>query len=125
MTAKRKVYEALCLLYKGVVEGSGYWTNDGICNNVKHVANNGRLTGDIDIYLVGRVLHPLFESWPKFSGNVDFPVPDPDGVRTPCEAYINLTKWCSDYGALRVELLKHCITTLGAALAMEERIDRV
>lgn len=122
MTVKHNVYEALCLLYKDVMEGSIYWPEAGICYNVKHIANNGELSWNLDIYLVTRVLHPLFKSWPKFSGYVDYPVPAPDGVRTPWEAYHNLTMWYSDYGELRVQLLKHCITTLGAALATEDSI---
>ena len=123
MTVKRMVYEALCLLYKDVMEGSIYWAEAGICYNVKYIANNGGLSWNLDIYLVTRVLCPFFKSWPKFSGYADYPVPDPDGVRTPWEAYHTLTPWYSDYGALRVELLKHCIATLGAALATEDSID--
>lgn|SRR5574343_435016 len=56
------------------------------------------------------VLHDLFETWGKFSGEFSYPVPDETG--DPRGAFKTLPLWEGEYGKLRKELLKHCIATL-------------
>lgn len=73
----------------------------GICGNI------GPLSWDN-----GEQLGALFRSWPKFSGNVVYPVPGVDSM-TPSEAFVYIRDvWEGEYGDLRCELLDHCIAEL-------------
>lgn len=57
-------------------------------------------------------LDVLFQSWPKFSGSVAYPVPGVAGM-TPDVAFIHIRDvWEGEYGDLRRELLDHCIAEL-------------
>lgn len=60
------------------------------------------------------VLHELFKTWDKFSGEFSYPVPDKAG--DPRGAFKTLPQWEGEYGKLRKELLKHCIATLEQAI---------
>jgi hypothetical protein len=71
---------------------------------------------EYDSWLNKSILHPYFETWPKFSGNIAYPVPAGDGdTHGPVWAYqftseYNMwNKKCS-YGRNRHALLAHCIT---------------
>ena len=59
-----------------------------------------------------RTLKHAFRTWPKFSGDVDFPINDPDNEVSANRAYCYLPKWTGEYGALRFELLDHVIDFL-------------
>lgn len=59
------------------------------------------------------VLFPLFLSWSKFSGSLEFPVPATLGLMTPGQQYISFYNvWTGEYGSLRFELLVHMINKL-------------
>lgn len=57
-------------------------------------------------------LRDLFRSWPHYSGSIVFPIPG--GGDAYEEAYHNGKSWDRDteYGALRWNLLEHCIKEL-------------
>lgn len=75
----------------------------GICGNI------GTVSGGDEEHLA-----VLFRSWPKFSGNVVYPVPGVDRM-TPSAAWARIHDvWVGEYGALRRELLDHCIAELEA-----------
>lgn len=75
----------------------------GICGNIGTVSGGEQ-----------EQLAELFRSWPKFSGNVAYPVPGVDRM-TPSEAFFYIRDvWVGEYGALRSELLDHCIAELEA-----------
>ena len=59
-----------------------------------------------------RILRRAFYTWPKFSGDIGFPIEDPHEIETADNAYIRLPKWTGEYGALRFELLDHVIDFL-------------
>lgn len=74
----------------------------GICGNLStEVLHTNRET-----------LFSLFRTWPKFSGEKDYPVPA-TGPCTAKEQYIaRESMWEGPYGDLRKELLTHCIKEL-------------
>ena len=59
-----------------------------------------------------RILRRAFRTWPKFSGDIDFPIDDPYEIEQAQDAYARLPKWTGAYGALRFELLDHIIDCL-------------
>ena len=73
----------------------------------EYVIDDGEITMDS-----GRILKRAFRTWPKFSGNADFPINDPTGIETAYNVYDQLPKWIGEYGALRFELLDHIIDFL-------------
>lgn len=75
----------------------------GICGNI------GTVSGGDEGQLAA-----LFRSWSKFSGNVAYPVPGVDRMG-PSKAFFYINNvWVGEYGALRRELLDHCIAELEA-----------
>ena len=48
-------------------------------------------------------LEAMFMDWPKFSGDLAFPIPG------RAEAYFSRDRWSGEYGALREELLQFLI----------------
>lgn len=66
-------------------------------------------------------LHILFQLWPKFSGQEDFPIPDPSGKEDPYDifsrTYSQENQWYGPYGDLRVELLDFLIEILKDIIA--------
>lgn len=92
-----------------VWESSRFDPAIGICNNV---------TSEVHHHY-DALLTELMESWPKFSGISNFPVPAPEGFVPEgtdfaeadlcVSAYYGLPKWEGDYGALRMELLAYMI----------------
>ena len=78
----------------------------GICGNLPYPVHSDHIER----------LDALFKSWPKFSGDSAFPVPGVDGMTPLCAfAYIP-NCWEGEYGALRRELLDHCINELAKEL---------
>ena len=59
-----------------------------------------------------QILKHAFYTWPKFSGDADYPINDPFGIETAYNVYNQLPKWIGEYGALRFELLNHIIDCL-------------
>lgn len=54
------------------------------------------------------VLKALFMSWPKYSGNDDYPVPSITN-KLPVHDFYHEPRWTGKAGKLRRELLQHCI----------------
>lgn len=77
---------------------------NGICGNLK-------LLG-VDVY-DSKEFEELVLSWPKFSGDVEYPVPpaNPDETADTefWHAFNRTTMWEGEYGALRMELLDYLI----------------
>ena len=92
----------------------------GICGNISrkvvnamHVEYPEYVIDDEEIIMDSwRILKQAFYTWPKFSGDVDFPINDPFGIETAYNVYGQLPKWVDEYGALRFELLDHVIDFL-------------
>ena len=99
----------------------------GICNNVRSYVEEFRWDEAMD------VLHILFKRWPKFSGNTNFPVPDPknetSGWLDAYNIYFSAAGadaiWDreNEYGQLRWELLDFCIEEIGHLSAQQKEIE--
>lgn len=79
-------------------------SRSGICGNVA--------------YRKCLILDELFKTWPKYSGNGEFPIQVED--EDPEAAYLYCKKmWdkSTEYGQLRWELLDHCIAQLQIQLS--------
>ena len=91
----------------------------GICGNIDHKVTNAMdvkfpeyvIDDDLTMYSP-RILKQAFYTWPKFSGDVNFPINDPNGIETAEDVYVRSHKWIGEYGALRFELLDHVIDFL-------------
>lgn len=92
------------------------WRVQGICGAV-----NNHLFSDpavplhkYDAYIeaVKHVRQALFMSWPHYSGHPHYPVPGPEDAPDPYCAFFTRPKWEGEYGAMRRELLDHCIAVL-------------
>lgn len=71
------------------------------------------------------VLLELFQSWPEYSGNINYPVPSHDvensgEVRAYRVAQENGTMWIGPYGKTRTRLLKYMLIELTTVIAKEE-----
>ena len=79
-------------------------SRSGICGNVS--------------YRKCLILDELFKTWPKYSGNREFPIQvegeDPQATYIYCK---NMWSNSTEYGQLRWELLNYCIAQLQKALA--------
>ena len=93
----------------------------GICGNIDHkvayamtVKFPEYVMDDDDEIIMNswRILRRAFYTWPKFSGDIDYPINDPNGIETAYNVYNQLPKWVGEYGALRFELLDHVIDFL-------------
>ena len=93
----------------------------GICGNIDHKVAYARavkfpecvIDEEYEILMnSGRILICAFYTWPKFSGDVNFPIEDPHEIETADNVYTLLPKWTGAYGALRFELLDHIIDFL-------------
>ena len=82
----------------------------GICTNLSDKVNS-RVEESVR-YNSWKILEQAFPTWPKFSGNVEFPINDPNEIEMGREVYVRLPKWTGAYGALRFELLDHVIDFL-------------
>ena len=93
----------------------------GICGNIDHKVAYARavkfpeyvIDDDLTMYSP-RILKQAFYTWPKFSGDVRFPINDPRNKVSAHRVYEydELPKWTGAYGALRFELLDHVIDFL-------------
>ena len=85
----------------------------GICGNLSNkVISAVEESEHYDSY---QILKQVFYTWPKFSGDAQYPINDPDDPYNEVSAhraYGYLPKWTGEYGALRFELLDHVIDCL-------------
>lgn len=102
----KSLLAGLLALRERLKAGDLYNYHAGICGNLVRTG----LVGDVP----DEVLAEMFRAWPKFSGDIDFPVPG--GCREYSRARINKTMWEGDYGELRMELLNFCIEKLQTEL---------
>ena len=93
----------------------------GICGNIDHKVTDAMdvkfpgyvIDDDVEFIMNSwRILKRAFYTWPKFSGDIDFPINDPNGIELAHNVYDHLPKWTGEYGALRFELLDHVIDFL-------------
>ena len=82
----------------------------GICGNIGHKVYSQ--VEESEREELWRILLQAFYTWPKFSGDMDFPIKDPYNEISAHKAYSYLPKWVGEYGALRFELLDHVIDFL-------------
>lgn len=102
----------------------------GICDNVYHVMDD--LFGQSDCWVIPAEdgveidvfmwIQETAQKWPKWSGDINYPVPVPTnmglaelkaGVHTPMDAYHHFHNvWEGAYGQLRMELLDFLIQEL-------------
>ncbi len=77
--------------------GLGIGSDKGLCTHLLWVDRN--------------LLHSLFRSWEKYSGNSIFPVPDPEGLSHSFKYNITTNKFAlyTKYGRLRWKLVDHMI----------------
>lgn len=84
----------------------------GLCGNTAELAYARDIVPAFD----EDEMQELMSQWPKYSGDLIFPVPGLDG-KTPKASYLYASEvemWSSShpYGALRLELLDWCIAEL-------------
>ena len=99
----------------------------GICGNIDHKVTNARgvkFPGYvIDAEQINmnswRILRRAFCTWPKFSGDADFPIDDPYEIEEAHNVYARLPKWTGAYGKLRWELLDHIINFIEKEIKCE------
>jgi len=87
----------------------------GICEHL-------RLESNVNSLLIGAVIETLARRWPKYSGTIRYPVPDPTswlygGPRCAAphraaHAYYNLPRHRGEYGRNRLELVEFLLTEL-------------
>lgn len=82
----------------------------GICSNLSNKVNSQ--VEESERYDSWKILKQAFCTWPKFSGDVNFPINDPYNEFSAHSVYDHLPKWTGEYGALRFELLDHVIDFL-------------
>lgn len=72
---------------------------------------NNDIIDEEDLGEAEDLLEISIEKWSKFSGNRVFPVPSPPRYELDeADAYFAAENmWEGEYGALRIELLDHCI----------------
>ena len=83
----------------------------GICSNLSDKVNS-QVEESEERYDSWQILKQAFPTWPKFSGDVNFPINDPYNRNQANIAYDYSPKWIGEYGALRFELLDHVIEFL-------------
>ena len=84
----------------------------GICGNLGDKVDS-RVEESEERYNSWQILKQAFYTWPKFSGDVDYPINDPHEIETAYNVYVSrVPKWTGEYGALRFELLDHVIDFL-------------
>lgn len=88
------------------VESDDFYSDVGICNNINNTRDIDLYTNIDDIY---DLLYEAFAVWPKFSGDLDYPVPHK--YSGSAGYYRNTNKWdiTTQYGKDRMELLEFMI----------------
>ena len=94
------------------IKAGNFNTEYGICANLIDKVNSQ--VEESERYDSGQILKQAFCTWPKFSGDVNFPIDDPYNKVSAHRVYEynELPKWTGEYGALRFELLDHVIDFL-------------
>ena len=110
MNTKEKMLQALRKVRDNYYNGSCDFTScAGICSNVDRAWD---LLDSYDLCPITE-LHALFRTWPKYSGDPDYPVPSANKDWSAQEQYGRvMDMWEGAYGELRIELLDHCISEL-------------
>ena len=100
------VLEAMIRVKGGEIDATIF----GICFNTSQiVGDDGCVAYDVIEYLSPK--------WPKYSGDIAYPVPSPNGKETPMYAYnYSDNLWTGEYGQLRYELLDFLIEELTKAV---------
>jgi hypothetical protein len=77
----------------------------GICKNVEAYSDE---------------FAPHYLTWPRYSGDSDYPVPSTEELTSAIEMYWrSLNKWEGKYGDLRRNLLDHLITEISKEVDSE------
>ena len=82
----------------------------GICTNLSNKVDSQ--VEELGRYNSWKILKKAFYTWPKFSGDMNFPIKDPHEIEEAYMVYDQLPKWIGEYGELRRELLDHVIDFL-------------
>jgi len=88
----------------------------GICIQLEHLLAHVR-----DKEGWSSKIKALFAAWPRYSGNIDYPVPHP--AKDPQQAYNeteNMWNRRTKYGQARWDLLEFCISELEKELSNEQ-----
>lgn len=102
--------EGLANYFHGLADGSiePFKERVGICYNIGILIEECILANFMDEW--ERLLHieNYYSGWSHFSGDTQYPVPDPSGGLTPEQVYRGRTpKWKGAYGDLRKDLCRH------------------
>jgi len=84
----------------------------GICGHLEFIY-------DID-YSFYICLYKIFKRWPKFSGNINYPVPAVYYYNPDIEYNNSSNLWQGGYGDLRKELLQFCIDELSKEVSPQD-----
>lgn len=121
---RARVLDGLVILRDTLAaEGRVASATHGICSNVVEVMMFRNLLGgwhscgggtSSDVY---DIISDLSRHWPKYSGNINYPVPAPGCLGGPdmakqAEVHYGCDAWAGEYGALRRELLDFIIERL-------------
>lgn len=80
-------------------------------NIMKDYTGKEHFLGSITFELK-RLFSEVFVKWEKYSGDLNFPVPDPNECKGPYKAFFTYPLWEGEYGDLRKELLDFAIGEL-------------
>ena len=89
----------------------------GICTNLSDKVDSQ--VEESEYYDSWLILKQAFYTWPKFSGDINYPINDPYNKVSAPRVYDQLPKWIGEYGALRFELLDHVIDFLKREIEKE------
>ena len=126
-------YLQFCLDAALDIKAGNFDKGFGICGNIDNKVTNAMhvkfpgyvIDDDVEILMDSwRILRLAFPTWPKFSGDVQYPINDPCNEVSAYRAYCNLPKWVGEYGELRFELLDHIINFLEEEIENAEAAER-
>ena len=113
MNTRQFSKEHLSAVLEALIKVKGVEIEDvqfGICANTRYIVDDGS-------YVAYNVIEYLSPKWPKYSGDIAYPVPSPNGKETPMYAYnYSDNLWTGEYGQLRYELLDFLIEELNKAV---------
>ena len=103
-------YEYLQLMLDAAldIKAGNFDKRYGILTNLSDKVDN-QVEESEERYDSWQILKQAFCTWPKFSGDKDYPINDPYNEVSAHRAYGYLPKWVGEYGELRWELLDHII----------------